>query len=144
MQRILGERDYTLGILSFDALQCSLFVLEDEHRDQKVPGETCIPAGHYALTIRKVETALTLKYRKRFPWFKYHIEVDGVRGFDNIYIHVGNTDEDTKGCLLLGLDASLDKPNGQISRSVQAYELFYKSVYPMLERGDDIYIDIKD
>ena len=60
--------DSTNGIL-FDitngARKFLCYTLEDESRDEKVHGETCIPEGEYRLGIRNVG-GFHKKYSKRF------------------------------------------------------------------------------
>lgn len=57
----------------------------------KVRGQTAIPRGTY----RCVST-YSPKYRRRMPLLL------GVRGFEGIRIHAGNSSKDTEGCLLFG------------------------------------------
>src|SRR5690606_2699229 len=79
LQRFSDNTDSTLGlmfkIIGYEGkprLHFNSFVIEDEYREVKVKGETRIPAGRYELKIRKQDTPLTLKYRKRYPeWFQY-------------------------------------------------------------------------
>lgn len=140
LQRFSDNRDSTLGILlkEFDlgkgkstTFQC--YTLEDEARLDKVKGETRIPAGTYQVDIQKSETPLTLKYRVKYPWFKYHLEVKNVPNFIGVYIHIGNFDADTAGCILAGdnADNNVIGP-GSISNSTAAFKRLYESVYPHL------------
>ena len=134
----------TLGILLIKNRFLG-YILEDEFRDVKVKGDTRIKSGRYRLVINKSESPLTLSYRKRFDWFKYHIMVENVPEFSNVYIHVGNTEKDTEGCLLIGDTANNNTvKQGFIGESVPAFERFYKEFYPIIEKGDNIYISIYD
>ncbi len=122
------------------------YALEDEAREVKVPGDTRIPRGSYQLKIRRENTPLTEKYRERFPdWFVFHIEIVGVPDFDYVYIHIGNDDDDTEACVLLGDDANNNNIGvGYIKNSADAYERFYKKVYPLLDQGDAVIIELRD
>mgnify|MGYP003651949720 FL=1 len=79
------------------------YTLEDESREEKVWGETCIPEGEYCLGLRTTG-GLHSKYSKRFADIHSGmLHVLDVPNFKYILIHCGNTDEDTAGCLLLGI-----------------------------------------
>lgn len=129
VKRIRSNGDTTMGQLYIDSVaECD--TLEDEHRDVKVKGETRIPAGTYALKVREFG-GFHEKYKRRFP--KFHegmIEIVGVPGFTDVLIHCGNTDEDTMGCLLLGV------ANGwTLSNSALTYEAFYKKTIRRIKLG---------
>ena len=68
-----------------------------------------------------------------------------VPGFTGIYIHIGNTDEDTDGCLLMGdnADNNVIGP-GSISNSTACFMRFYKEVFDWLEGGNKVFINIRD
>lgn len=121
-------------------------VLEDEGRDKKVMKETRIPAGFYELKIRKDDTPLTLKHREAYgAWFKHHIEVTGVPGFTGVYVHAGNKESHTEGCLLLNDTANNNTIEaGDMSRSTQAVKRFYEKVYPHLDGGGKAFIEVRD
>lgn len=124
------------------------FSLEDQYREKKVKGDTRIWADLYEIRIRTEETALTTKYRRdpRFrDFFKFHLEICGVRDFIGTYLHVGNTEKDTEGCVLLGDQAAPD-PVGpdRILKSTDCYVRFYKYLYPELEKGHKAFIRILD
>lgn len=122
------------------------FICEDEYRSVKVAGETRIPEGRYRLRLRKVESGLTLAYRKRYPWFTWHIELIDVPGFNYVYIHVGNSAKDTDACLLMADTCDLSPPNkdGFVGESVPAFKRFYEEVTPILENDEErVFVDIR-
>lgn len=85
---LLRSRNTPDGVLGSLLGLCTL---EDDWK-QNVPGESCIPAGDY-------ELVRTIYHKHGYETF----EVVGVPGRGRILIHPGNTEEDTKGCILLGL-----------------------------------------
>lgn len=151
-QRFSDNRKSTIGLM-FKKIQVGTeqrlhfvaYGLEDEHRDVKVKAETRIPAGFYELGLRQDETPKTIQYRTKYPWFKKHIEILKVPGFTGVYIHIGNTDADTEGCLLLGDNADNNQiGDGSISNSTNAFKRFYSEVYPLLEAGKKVCLTIRD
>jgi hypothetical protein len=149
LQRYSDNRDSTLGLLfekKNNALIFQSYTLEDEFRETKVSKETRIPVGFYELKLNKADTPLTLRYRARYPsWFTYHIEITGVPNFKGVYIHVGNTDEDTEGCILVGDNADNNQlGHGTVSNSVQAFTRLYKRIADVLESGQKAFIEIRD
>lgn len=84
-------------------------------------GKSCIPAGVYKLDFNENETPLTKKYRSRFGFFDYHIQIKDVPNRDYIYIHVGNYPKDINGCIAIGLEGG----NNSVYKSSMAYALFY-------------------
>jgi len=126
----------TLGLVMYNStFEC--YSLEDEGREIKVQGETRIPQGSYELGIRRVLSGLTKKYRSKHDWFKYHLHVKDVPGFENIYIHVGNTDRHTEGCLLLGNQPNNNKIKaGFLGDSGTAYKAFYQKIYKDASEGN--------
>ena len=121
------------------------YTLEDERREKKVYGETCIPEGKYNIGFRRVG-GYDARYAKRFS--DIHIgmlEVLDVPNFKYILIHCGNTDEDTAGCLLLGDTQSSNKKlrNGFIGKSTQAYKRVYTRIALALQSGEDVTIEYK-
>jgi hypothetical protein len=133
-ERFLLMDDYTLGMVDYGG-KFPLFCLEDQYQEKKVKGETCFAEGLYELKIQEILTPLTKKYRAKYPWFEYFIEITGLTNFDQVYPHIGNDDEDTDACPLLGLSSELINPNGWVSQSTAAYRMFYQAIYPMLKAG---------
>lgn len=147
LQRFADNRESTLGLLFkigvLVPFKC--YTLEDEFRESKVSKETRVPARTYKLVIQEISTPKTLAYRKKYPWFENHIMLEAVPGFVGIYIHVGNDDDDTDGCILLGDNANNNSISpGTISSSTDAFKRFYTEVYPVLKAGQEVIFEIRD
>lgn len=138
----------TLGLLHHKETGKFLdYSLEDTHRDVKIKGETRIPAGYYELKIRKEDTDLTKKHRIDYgAWFKYHIEVTGIANFSGVYLHAGNNDGHTQGCLLIGNTQNNHHTvqGNPLVSSVDGTRRVYELVYPELEAGHKVFIQIRD
>ena len=127
VDRFISDNDTTISrVMLDDRFVC--FGLEDEYREEKLVGETRIPAGTYRVTLRK-EGGHHSKYEKRFPDFhRGMLHICDVPNFSWILIHCGNTDEDTAGCLLVGSQAVTDPGDMRIVGSVSAYSRLYQLV----------------
>lgn len=146
LRRIARKAAYTIGRLYVDGKYvCD--TLEDKDRgltqdDElsdikavKVKGQTAIPAGTYRVLLDVVSP--------RFGGKKFYQSVcggcvprlDRVPGFDGVLIHVGNTAEDTEGCILVG-------ENKAVGKVVNSKEAF-KRVWEALKGDERIYITIK-
>lgn len=135
--RFNDNKESTIGLLFLNGT-FFCYTLEDEHRDVKVRGETRIPEGTYKLGLRKEDTPLTLSYRKKHPFFKHHIEVLNVPNFSGIYIHPGNNDAHTDGCILTGnIVYNNRKEKGMLGDSVSAWKELYEILYPHLEKDGE-------
>jgi hypothetical protein len=73
----------------------------DYIKSKKVYGETAIPTGTYNITLNVVSP----KFKDR-SWAKFCNgklpRLINVPGFEGVLIHVGNTQTDTLGCILVG------------------------------------------
>ena len=118
----------TMGILLIDGV-FACWTLEDVVRPVKIPGETAIPAGRYA-----VRLSLSQRFQKVLP------EVLAVPGFTGIRMHAGNTQADTAGCLLVGRVRAYDR--------VEESKLALMNVMEHLRRattaGDPITLTIEE
>ena len=142
-----GE-DSTNGILfnTTNERKFLCYTLEDESREEKVYGETCIPEGEYKISFRR-EGGYHAKYSKRFADIHMGmLEVCGVPNFNYILLHCGNTDEDTAGCLLLGDTQENNdiKKNGFIGKSTQAYKRVYPKIAKAIKEGEEVTITYRD
>lgn len=112
---------------------------EDMIRTLKKPSITAIPRGTYEITLDVVSP----KYSKvqfykdvcngKVPRLK------NVKGFDGILIHAGNTEHNTNGCLLCGLN----KVKGQVVNSKETFKHLYKLLQDGKSRGEKITIKIE-
>lgn len=149
LQRFSDNRKSTLGILlkitSLAKLLFQGYTLEDEFRPSKVKGETRIAANRYEIVIQTIETPKTLQYREKYSWFTNHLMLKDVPDFIGIYLHIGNDDKDTDGCILMGDNADNNViGDGSISNSTQCFRRFYIEVYNHLKAGGRAFIDIRD
>ena len=155
--RFNSQKDSTNGLL-FDVTSGYKFLcytLEDEHRDDKVMSETRVPAGVYSIKLRD-EGGMTKRYAKKYgdlhkgmlcvhnaPNWKI---ITPSMTFQYVLIHVGNTDEHTAGCLIIGdtqENNSIVK-DGFIGKSVQAYKRVYSRIVKALEADEEVTISYTD
>ena len=143
--RFSSQKDSTNGIL-FDITggdrKFLCYTLEDEHRDEKVSGETRVPAGTYDLVLRTVG-GFHSRYSKKYgEMHKGMLWVWDVPNFEYILIHTGNTDEHTAGCLLVGdsQQTNFGSSNGFIGSSVNAYKRIYPAIAEAIEQGEKVTI----
>jgi hypothetical protein len=145
VRRFSSGKESTIGCLYIDG-KPECFTLEDEYRAVKVAGETRVPAGKYEIKYREALTPMTEKYRKQFPeWFTYHLEMQDVPNFKYCYIHKGNIDDHTEGCLLVADSATLNAHrDGYIGSSTTAFTRFYPKIQKALESGEKVWIEFED
>lgn len=139
--RYLDDGETTLGLI-FLRNKFFAYTLEDAHQDVKIQKKTRIPSGIYPLDFYKTESDLTKKYRKTYgDWFDFHLEIKNIPNFQNVYIHVGNTHENTDGCILIadGVSAGTSK---SLQYSRNAFERFYKTVSALLKSNEPVTIQI--
>jgi hypothetical protein len=144
--RISDNGESTLGALFIDdVFQC--YTLEDEERTTKVFGETRIPEGTYKVALRK-EGGHHARYSKTFSEFhKGMLHILDVPNFKWILIHIGNDEDDTAGCLLVGNSPNNNKiKKGFLGDSTTAYVNLYLKVYEAAEKEDltITYINLED
>lgn len=148
--RISSQENSTSGILmkenSDGSLEFLCYTLEDEYREVKIKGKTRVPAGTYPVVLRK-EGGFNERYSKKFP--DMHIgmlHIINVLNFEYILIHVGNTDADTAGCLLVGNSqvSNLIQKDGFVGSSANAYKDIYPDIAKAIEEGQEVSIEYKN
>lgn len=139
INRFARSTDASMGALSIDG-RFSCFTLEDEARAVKVKNETRIPAGLYQIRLR-IEGGMHEKYSSKFDDHVGMLWLQNVPGFEWIYIHPGNDDDDTSGCILVGDGATA---SFELVQSVQAYRRLYRTVSAALISGEPVEILIED
>ena len=143
---------YTIGELRVDECGYLCDTLEPEDRGlrqdmslelikrTKVYGKTAIPTGRYRVKVlvspRLKDKYYAAKYGGRFPC------ITDVPGFSGVLIHPGNTNKDTRGCVLPG-EWSASAP-GRVSNSVNAFsDLMDFYIWPAYQRKEAIWITIE-
>lgn len=150
LQRYSDSGNSTLGLMltgysGNGALKFSGYTLEDEAREIKVLGETRIPAGYYELKPRQVISGKTLEYREKYDWFTWHIEIMDVRNFSFAYVHIGNKDKDTDGCVLIADNANNNQiAEGLISSSTECFKRWYLRHMKHFDEGGKAFLRIRD
>ena len=140
VKRFAHGNDDTLGLLFVDCVfEC--FTLEDEYRSKKVKHETRIPEGRYKIELRN-EGGMTAKYAEKYDFHEGMLWLRDVPNFEYIYIHTGNNDDHSSGCLLVGdtCQTNLYK-NGFIGNSRTAYERLYKKIVNAMKEGE-VWVDV--
>lgn len=136
LHRKYRKSGYTIGILYINGrFICN--TLEDTDRGLtdkmsaneiaavKVKGKTAIPTGTYPVMM-----SYSPRFKKQMPL------ICGVKGFEGIRIHSGNSAEDTEGCILCGKNTEV----GRITNSKQWTEKVYDYIRGGLKQG--VTIDI--
>lgn len=148
LTRVLSTDEESIGLLDVDRkFEC--FSLEDEFRTHKVMHETRIPAGIYDIKLREAGR-IHEKYAIRFKGMhKGVLHLQDVPGFTYIYIHCGNTDDHTSGCILVGNQISKrsDLQGGSelaVLHSTTAYTNLYKKCIEAFERKENVSIRVID
>lgn len=126
VDRFTSDHESTISLVSVDG-QFICFGLEDEHRTKKVFSETRIPSGVYDIRVR-TWGGFHQRYSERLTYHQGMLEICDVPDFTDILIHIGNTEKDTAGCLLVGMGCYSSEGNMSLQASAVAYELLYKKV----------------
>lgn len=137
VRRFLGS-EYTIGSLLINGVKfCD--TLEDKVRDLnhdgdlddqgegKVYGQTAIPYGTY-----KIELSMSPHFKRELP------RLVGVKGFEGVLIHRGNTDEDSSGCILVGEN----KIKGMVINSTLYEVNLVKAIRLAIADGESVEIEI--
>ncbi len=146
LARYSSDENATLGLIFVEGsgngwdLKC--FTCEDEYRQDKIRGETRIPAGRYEVTLR-TEGGMHGRYGARFPQMHHGmLWIRNVPDFEWIYFHIGNDEDDTYGCVLWGMDRRERERTVQNSR--RAYEILYPLISDRLLDGYAVHLNVID
>ena len=110
----------------------------EEIQQRKQYGVTAIPTGRYKVTLDTVSPKF-----KSYSWAQFCggrlPRLHDVKGFDGVLIHVGNTAEDSLGCIIVGQN----KEAGKVINSAVTFRRLYDSVLlPAWKAGEEIYLEI--
>lgn len=148
--RAWKQNTYTVSRLFVDGKRF-YEVLEDKDRGLKqsdskeriksikVPGETAIPRGTYAITLNVTSPKYAaVKWYWDFCRGKMP-RLLNVPGFDGILIHPGSSALDSAGCLLCGRNTV----KGKLTSSRETFKALYKKMEEAAKRGEEITIEIR-
>ncbi|MCQ2299678.1 MAG: DUF5675 family protein [Bacteroidales bacterium] len=147
IRRIALKPTYTIGKLYIDGIYfCD--TLEDKVRDLnkngvfdagevKVPGKTAIPYGKYNLTmaVQSPRFANSKTYEKCKGYLPRLLKVNA---FEGILIHIGNTEADTDGCILVGENKAV----GKVLNSTATFWRLYSILREAYNTGEGIIVEI--
>lgn len=111
---------------------------EGEIKKAKVYAETAIPSGRYQIDMNTVSP----KY-SGYKWYKDNFggrmpRLMKVKGFLGILIHPGNTNKDSAGCLIVGIN----KQKGKVLDSRNTFLKLWRILEKANKRGEEIWITI--
>ncbi len=108
----------------------------EEIRQRKIYGKTAIPYGTYKIDMgtRSPRYGAIAFYRDLCQGCVPRVV--GVKGFEGILIHCGNTPDDTHGCLLVGQN----KAKGQVLNSKATFRALYKRLKQAADKHEQITI----
>ena len=134
--RVAEGKQSTLSQLYIDGIfQC--YLLEDKIRTVKLPKQTAIPTGNYALRLN-TWGGMNVDYRQKFPnLHKGMIEINGLPNFSFVYIHIGNTFKQTAGCPLCGFGFEMVDGDYQVVRSKDAYQMIYPKLVNIAKSNEN-------
>ena len=134
---------YVDGVFECDTIEdydrglCQGMTLDDIKK-RKIQDQTAIPSGIYNIDMDTVSP----KYSKKDYYMntcsgRVPRMVD-VPGFSGVLIHAGNTEDDSSGCLIVGMN----KEVGRVINSRETWHKLYKKLWSAHAKGEDITIEI--
>ena len=145
IKRIAKRNTYTIGQLYIDGVKfcdtledtsrglCQNMPLDEINR-LKIAGKTAIQTGTYSVTLSIKSPRFSTK--KQYAFCKGYLpRLLNVPGYDGVLIHIGNSDKDTEGCILVGENKSV----GKVLNSTATF----KKLYTILKTADSIKLTIE-
>lgn len=147
VKRQYPKPQYTIGKLLIDGEYfCDTLEPADRQLSQDMPiadinarkvyGKTAIPSGTYKIDMhtRSPRYGAIAFYRDLCQGCVPRVV--GVKGFEGILIHCGNTPDDTHGCLLVGQN----RAKGQVLNSKATFRALYKRLKQAADKHEQITI----
>lgn len=143
------KQNYTISNLTIDGKWfCNILEDTDRGLDDsmsvteikrlKKPLITAIPKGTYEITLDVVSPRYsTNAFYKQVCNGKVP-RLLNVKGFEGILIHAGNTDKDSAGCLLVGINLE----RGKVLKSQETFKELYKLLKDKHDKDEKITIKI--
>lgn len=146
LRRIARRDTYTIGKLYIDGVYfCDTCEDKDRGLKQSLPasvnkamkkkGATAIPTGRYQVTLKVKSPRFSQK--KQYDFCNGYLpRLINVPGFEGVLIHIGNTSNDTEGCILVGRNTKVGK--------VLESGVTFRALYAKLKEAEGyIYITIE-
>lgn len=135
LRRIAKKDTYTVGKLYIDGVYfCDtiedkdrgLYQKQDiqELRKIKVPSKTAIPTGIYKISLSIVSPKFSAKKIYQEICKGKVPRLLNVPGYEGVLIHIGNTAEDSAGCILVGQN----KVVGKVINSTETFRKLYNKI----------------
>lgn len=149
LKRIAKRDTYTIGRLYIDgAYFCDTIEDKDRGLRQDLPlsvnkarkraGETAIPTGRYQVTLGVQSKKYSAK--KQYAFCNGYVpRLLNVPAFDGILIHIGNTAQDSEGCILVGRNTKV----GMVTHSTVTFWELYSRLQDAAKQGEKIFITIE-
>ena len=146
-RRFKGPK-YTIGSLYINGIyECDVIedvdrnlhdsMAEEEIKSKKVYGQTAIPYGTYNIDMKTVSPKFKNRSWAR-PYGGKLPRLLNVKGFEGILIHVGNTAEDSLGCLICGEN----RVKGKVINSTACFMELMTSLLKAHLKGENITLTI--
>lgn len=140
LRRFSSTPDSTGGLLYING-EFVCYTLEDQPQMQKIAGETCIPRGTYEIKFRDAG-GMNERYKQKFEGHIGMLHLQNVPDFEWIYIHLGNTDDHTEGCILPGFGTRIHHDH-TVQQSTDAYLKIYEAIkMAIVEHGEQVFIHV--
>lgn len=146
LERKWKKEKYTIGNLYVDGKffcntieDCDRGLRQDlplsVNQKRKVKNETAIPTGRYRVTLGVKSPKMS--QRPAYDFCQGYVpRLINVPAFDGILIHIGNTERDSAGCIIVGEN----KVKGKVINSTETF----KKLYDVLKKATgNIYITIQ-
>lgn len=154
VERYVSAPDWTISRFKFDGVVAG-YGVEDEKREVKVHGETCIPVGTYKLgfhdsphfsheyyrdaqgNLIAEKDRTTAELKQQYATAHEMIQVLDIPNFSDVLWHWGNTDEDTEGCYIVGSSVGpvVGRKSGKSKTGVTGSRVKYTAIYPKIWRS---------
>lgn len=150
LKRLYKKERYTIGKLYIngdyicDTLEdkdrgLSDKMSEAEIKQRKVYGMTAIPVGKYQIALQAYSPKYGNQAFYRDLCGGYVPRLVGVKGFEGILIHAGNSSKDTYGCILVGRNKAV----GQVLDSRTTFKsLYIAHLKPCIAKHEEVWIEI--
>lgn len=107
-------------------------------RQVKVMHETAIPTGRY--NVRMDIQSPRFKTKAQYSFCNGYLpRLEGVKGFEGVLIHIGNTSRDSSGCILVGSNGK----GGQVFNSTRTFISLYDMMGDAADRGEKITLTVE-